>query len=475
MKNKKIDLFFAGGLLCVFLFTGCFLNPDFVFRNDVSLRKENEKKLPVKKKWTILIYMAADNNLESDAIDDICEMERSSLNCDEVNVLMLFDRSPLYDTSNDNWTDTRLYRLKTFKEKENQCVIGSERLKFDELQLGDGFCTELDMSSEFVLTKSIDFAKKEFPSDYFGLIMWGHGSGWRGNDDFSGGELKKGFAFDDTSEVYMSLVDMRHGLENGLNGEKLDFLGFDTCFGAEMEVLYELRNCAEYAVGSEGLILSSGWDYESLFNDFEAKEDKSPLELCKSVVSQFKKTYLYKNQASVTAIDLSKMDKLFNCFEDFMFNASELISDAKCRDEIINGIYSECEIFTYGTLGSDVYVDVNSLMDVICKIAEKKIETLEGNGTDGSSRVFEVRKEFGNTMDELVIDGWSAEKTEYGLGLYFATLAEGGLFASTHPSGYISGKTVNQVDFVKSSEWYVPYKQTGKSFLDKLFYVKKWI
>ncbi|MBD3217047.1 MAG: hypothetical protein GF310_02135, partial [candidate division Zixibacteria bacterium] len=67
-------------------------------------------QLHAEKEWTIMIYMGADNNLESAAIDDINEMEwiGSTINS---NVVVQIDRIPGYDYSNGNWTTTRRYYI----------------------------------------------------------------------------------------------------------------------------------------------------------------------------------------------------------------------------------------------------------------------------------------------------------------------------------------------------------------------------
>jgi hypothetical protein len=52
-------------------------------------------------KWTIMVYMDADNNLEDAGISDFNEMEVAGSTSD-VAILVLMDRIPGYDTSNGN-------------------------------------------------------------------------------------------------------------------------------------------------------------------------------------------------------------------------------------------------------------------------------------------------------------------------------------------------------------------------------------
>ena len=60
--------------------------------------------------WTVMIYMAGDNDLEGFALGDLNEMEFSG-STPQVNIVAQLDRSELYDSSQGNWTDTRRYYI----------------------------------------------------------------------------------------------------------------------------------------------------------------------------------------------------------------------------------------------------------------------------------------------------------------------------------------------------------------------------
>ncbi|MBR0125402.1 MAG: hypothetical protein IJM03_08655 [Treponema sp.] len=46
-----------------------------------------------KSKWTFIVYMAADNNLDSAALEDFREIECGDCNSDFVKTVVLFDRA----------------------------------------------------------------------------------------------------------------------------------------------------------------------------------------------------------------------------------------------------------------------------------------------------------------------------------------------------------------------------------------------
>lgn len=424
--------------------------------------EENENR-----EWSILIYMAADNNLEASAIDDICEMEMSKLNTNNVSVLMLLDRSPLYDSSNGNWTSTKMYRLKTGSSGRQRRII-SEEIPCNLLGLPTDSNVELDMASDYVLTNAMDFLYKAYPAENYGLIMWGHGTGWRCEELEQRSAFNKGFAYDNTSGLYMTLKQLGNSLLDCLQGKRLNFLGFDTCFGGEFEVFYELKSCAEYVVASEGLVSSSGWDYELLFNDFAAKDSKTPVELCHSAIKQFENSYVNKREASIVAVNLNETEKMNERFEVFMKNTVEKLD--KCEksgkfpniySDLIKKIGSDCIKFSYGNPGSDVYLDLENLAFTINSFYEEQ-----------NLRDFIVENPFMKKNMTFVVDSWSSELNISGVGIYFSTLSEGNIFSAKHPNGYIKGKIVNQINFVNENTWYVPSNDKNGSFLDKLFYGK---
>ena len=86
-----------------------------------------EKPSSDEREWAIFVYMSADNNLESAAIADLLEMEKSKLNTNNVTVLVLLDRNPSYDSSNGNWHNTKLYRVKTNNISNTNEILSEEK------------------------------------------------------------------------------------------------------------------------------------------------------------------------------------------------------------------------------------------------------------------------------------------------------------------------------------------------------------
>ena len=417
--------------------------------------------------WTILVYMCADNDLEASAMEDLCEMEFSSLNTEAVTLLALVDRSPSYDTSYDNWYGSRLYKIQSGRTADSKFLI-SQEIECRDLGLEVGKETELDMSSSYVLSSSLSYVRKKFPANNYGLIIWGHGTGWRSGEENNIEEsaadtgLFKGFSYDGTSGTYMSLYQTGQGIKAGLNDMKLDFLGFDTCYGAELEVLYELKDYAKLFVGSEGLISSSGWDYQELFTTFN-QTDKSPADLCASVLKQFKNQYAYKSGASAVCLNIEKVQPFFDACNSFWTECASKIDSRKVRDDIMGLLYSSpnCSVkrYSYGSGGSDLYLDVSSMLDAL-------------NLYFGCAEIREKYEAFLAAKNTFIRESWASDGAGAGIGVYFSTLSDSANLSVSHPAAYKKGACVDQIAFVNECDGYVPCEKDGKSFLTKLFYTQ---
>ena len=191
-KNTLISFLFS------FLFCSCLLE-----NQSESVTVSKEKKL------TLMIYMAADNDLEKYALANLRSMEKISH--EGVNVIVLIDRTEGYDETDGNWTDTRLFEVT--HDASDDKSIKSKQLNCPQLGLSVSDTTELDMADYSVLRTFVNYATSIYKAENYALIIWGHGAGWRGA------------TIDDHSDTYMSLKQ----LGQALGEQKLSVIGFDTC------------------------------------------------------------------------------------------------------------------------------------------------------------------------------------------------------------------------------------------------------
>lgn len=197
------------------------------------------------KDYTIMVYMIG-SDLESEsgcATSDIYEMLDSGLDTSKCNLVLYTGGSKSWECgiaseSNTVWAMDSAGDL--------QAVAGTEQ----PANMGDA-STFLDF---------LCYAYNNYPAGHYGLICWDHGGGplfGYGSDELFDGDG-------------LYLEEMRSALEvSPFAEEKLDFIGFDACLMASLEVATVFADYAEYMVASEEVESGSGWDYSflSILND----------------------------------------------------------------------------------------------------------------------------------------------------------------------------------------------------------------
>lgn len=192
--------------------------------------------------WTVLLFMAADNNLEPFALDDLDELITVGASAG-LSIRVQIDRSRWYSAQGfgelPDWQST-----KRFSVEPGRLV--------EEEDLG-----EINMTTPDALADFLAWGLSGAPSDHVALVFWDHGAGWFG------------FGTDDNpypaDTLYME--EISQGIEEGLRrgGRRaLSLVGFDACLMATLETAASLAPFAEYLLASAELEPGHGWDYGSL-------------------------------------------------------------------------------------------------------------------------------------------------------------------------------------------------------------------
>lgn len=104
-----------------------------------------------------------------------------------------------------------------------------------------------------------------YPADEKGLILWSHGSGWLPSSNYGKAKaLTSGphRAFGQDGSDWLELWDIRTVLAS--TGMHFNFILFDACHMANVEVAYELRECTDYLIASSAEIMGDGFPYNTL-------------------------------------------------------------------------------------------------------------------------------------------------------------------------------------------------------------------
>ncbi|MEO0247550.1 MAG: clostripain-related cysteine peptidase [candidate division WOR-3 bacterium] len=282
---------------------------------------------PTIKEWTIMVYMNADNDLETYGIKDINEMEYGGGSNSYRNVIVQIDRHPGYDTSNGNWTTCRRYYITN--DPSNSSTIVSTLIQ----DIG-----EVNMGDPNTLVAFAQWAIQNYPAKKYFLVLWDHGDGWYKSEGES--PLFRGVSVDMSSgnaqiNVYNGELGSALSSIKSYLGRNIDIIGFDACLMGMIEVMDVCRNYANYFVGSEETEAADGWYYTGFLSTMNSNPTIAPADLAKAVVTSA--TGL-ATLASVNLANIGTLVSYLNTFAQELINArnagySSAISTARSNSK----------------------------------------------------------------------------------------------------------------------------------------------
>lgn len=226
--------------------------------------------------WTLVLYLAGDNDLAKDMRRAIRELEGQSARAN-VKVVVLFD--------GDRSADTRRFIVQPG---------GSYTTGVNSWSLG-----ELDMGDPQTLISFVSWVRANQPADHYYLAIADHGRG------------TSGVAWDDHSDQdYLTTTELREALRIiTTNGQyPIDILHYDTCLMAMLENVYQVQEYVNYLVASENL----GWslfDYASYYQ--AVSSTTTARELARAVAERYHTApRLQSYPRTISALDTSQAVQL---------------------------------------------------------------------------------------------------------------------------------------------------------------------
>jgi Clostripain family len=194
-------------------------------------------------KWTVMVYMSGDNNLEDFIAKDL-ELELAAIGSSaSVQVVALADRGPGYDRSHGDWQTTKLFHV-TPGMTANP---GSEVADWGER----------DMGSPQTLLDFVSWSKTNYPANHYALYFWGHGWSWHP------GVVME----DDTNADALDYHEMKP-IMNSLGF--MDVVGYDGCNMASIEIASLWHGHATALAASQEWVGWDGIEYDSVLAQLAA-------------------------------------------------------------------------------------------------------------------------------------------------------------------------------------------------------------
>lgn len=188
-----------------------------------------------KAKWTVMVYISGDNNLEDYVVKDIESELAPTGSSANVQVVALADRGPGYDTSYGDWQTTKLFHVTQGMTAASENAVAD----WGEKNMGD----------PQTLIDFVTWTKTNYPADHYALVFWGHGWGWRPGvvmrDDTDNNTLD----YDEEKAAIPSL---------GF----IDVVGYDGCNMSTIEIFNLWHGHATAVTGSQEYVGWEGLQYD---------------------------------------------------------------------------------------------------------------------------------------------------------------------------------------------------------------------
>lgn len=290
-----------------------------------SIHRKKKIKANKPHKRTIMIYMAADNDLRPFAARNIQQMANIGSN-ENITIVVHLD-----------------IRISGNKKITRRYLIEKDQVL--HIDPYNPLTQQMDSGNPATLISFCEWAIKNYSADEYDLILWNHGTGilepprgkiinpmdlfvfnpstHRLDLDRSIGFMdaidhlepkQRGICWDDTTGNYLSNRKLETALETicqkCLNGKKFGIIGFDACLMSMIEVSSFIKKYAQVMVGSEEVELGMGWKYDEVLFPF-IKETLSTFAFASHIVNAYNKTYQsITNDYTLSAINLNSIDLL---------------------------------------------------------------------------------------------------------------------------------------------------------------------
>jgi Clostripain family len=302
-------------------------------------------KTDAAKSWTVMVYMAGDNSLDPEGVQDLKEMKQVG-STDQVNVIAEFDRAVGHAA--------RRYYL-----RKGGVVTGDAVASLGEVNTGD---------PKFLMD-FIHWGIKNYPAQHYLLVLWNHGQGWddtdiyaderfRGLRRLASGPIRhalfrapvrtalkkartdtetRAILLDDNAKDFLDNQEMKKVLADTakLLRRKLDILGMDACLMSMAEVGYQMRDSAAYTVGSEQTEPGEGWPYSTILGALAKKPDMTPRDLSQLIVEKYLASYTSYDGVTYSACDLTRAGVLASAVAVLAKSLKATLANSASRQHIL--------------------------------------------------------------------------------------------------------------------------------------------
>ncbi len=191
--------------------------------------KEMTPEFEVKGK-TVLVYMVGNNNLSSDAANNLDGIMNGYVPEDD-NLLVYYH------------TEKQSPVLLQIHKGEDGRTLQDTVYRFPVR----------NSSTAESLKSAMQVTGTMFPAQEYGLFLWSHGTGWLPQGHYN----SKSFGSEEGLEI--EIQDLVNAFPY-----KLSFVVFDACLMGGIEVAYQMKDSVDYVISSPAEVLANGFPYKDI-------------------------------------------------------------------------------------------------------------------------------------------------------------------------------------------------------------------
>ena len=307
---------------------------------------------------TVLIYIAAENSLNKFSTDDLNEMKQGS---------------------------------KALKDNQNLVVYvdqkGSGKPYYARIK--DGMCIdsvsveETSSSDPAVLEEALRYTREKYQAKSYGLVLWGHSTGWLIKNDSIPYAKTRAYANDEgeSPTTWMNIPSLARAIKNGMNGEKLSFIHGDCCNFGCVEVAYELRHVTDYVIGSPAEVPDAGSNFSDLSGLFDTSST-----FYKVIIDTYWDYYVNQfKEKGTTYYNINYGDLEGYSIPQVAVKTSELENLATATAQLLNSIQDKLKPTGQLNVNNVIYYAVNNGL----KYNYDMYKTLKENTSEADFKTWE--------------------------------------------------------------------------------------
>ena len=274
-----------------------------------------EHERPVQSKRAILAYLIANNNLDTDIMNNVVWMYESLAQSQDSCSLAIYYKPSSNNSYNNGYLKET--QILTFFTDGHGQINGQPALEGSDITTGNvveqalkytavpGTATDPD-----VMQANLQAMADIIPAESYGLIFGSHATSWMPAEE-NPFISTKSFGQDGSAYNSINIPEFADVLEASFPGN-LDFVLFDACMMQTAEVCYELRNATHYCIASVMETPTVGFPYHRILSELYQDEIDFN-QVCTDVISFNKEMGLWGTYA---VVDCTQMDAFANAVRE---------------------------------------------------------------------------------------------------------------------------------------------------------------